>query len=210
MNPYEMLGLEEGCTDEEITVAFRALAKEHHPDVGGDPEIFIQINIAVDVLRDPYKRRMFDEFGVCMGFSEDNTKQMALGKFRELVSQWIDVQVQNNQDINIQKFFRDKIAEARGKLNHLSNNCELAITALKERKEEVKVVDGERNIVHEMMQFKIDQLITNLQTFKMELSSLEFIEEESKKYSSMEEMQTGMMSSSSSTNSSYLQFVQFR
>jgi len=188
MNPYELLGLEEGCTDEEITVAFRALAKEHHPDIGGNPEIFIQINIAVDILRDPYKRKMFDDFGVCMGFSEDTTRSMAIGKFRELASLWIDEQIQSRRDINIQRFFTAKLGEARNTLNHKCAEFETLITALKDRMEDVHVEDGEKNIVHEMFNFKLDQVSKGLQGIKTELHVLDFIETESKKYSSIEEM----------------------
>ncbi len=37
---YKLLGLEPGASREEIRRAFGKLAKEYHPDVGGDAEIF--------------------------------------------------------------------------------------------------------------------------------------------------------------------------
>jgi curved DNA-binding protein CbpA len=188
MNPYTVLGLKEECTDEEITVAFRALAKEHHPDVGGNSECFIEINIAVDILRDPYKRQMYDNFGVCMGFSEDTTRDMALGKFRELVSLWIDEQINKQRDINIQKFFKNKIADSRDKLNRICGDCQALITAMKDRMNDVKVKEGERNIVHDMFNMKINKVTEDLQRMKMELHTLDFIETESKKYKSIEAM----------------------
>lgn len=194
MNPYEILGLAENCTDEEITAAFRALAKEHHPDVGGDTEIFIKVNIAVEILRDPHKRKMYDDFGVCMSFSEDVTREMALGKFRTLVSEWVDLQVSENRDINIQKFFKHRISEAKKKLNQVTNNLELSITALKERMAEITVKDGEPNIVVEVIQMKINNSSTELQNLKMEGHLLSIIENESSKYSSREEMEQSMNS----------------
>ena len=41
---YEVLGLKKGATSDEIKKAYRKLAKEHHPDKGGDAKLFIKIN----------------------------------------------------------------------------------------------------------------------------------------------------------------------
>ena len=35
-NPYKTLGLAPGASDEEVTRAYRALAKKYHPDLNPD------------------------------------------------------------------------------------------------------------------------------------------------------------------------------
>lgn len=60
MNYYTLLGLNPTCSPEEITRAYRRLAKEHHPDQGGDVKRFHEISEAYDVLKDPHKRAAFD------------------------------------------------------------------------------------------------------------------------------------------------------
>jgi curved DNA-binding protein len=60
MNYYTVLGLNPTCSPEEITRAYRRLAKEHHPDQGGDVRRFHEISEAYDVLKDPHKRAAFD------------------------------------------------------------------------------------------------------------------------------------------------------
>lgn len=67
-NPYKILGV--GPTDdlEAITAAYRAKAKQHHPDRNRQhPEQakqnFQLIQLAFDVLRDPVRRKRFDEHG---------------------------------------------------------------------------------------------------------------------------------------------------
>ncbi len=37
-NYYQILGLPDFASIEEVKKAFRELAKKHHPDRGGDPE----------------------------------------------------------------------------------------------------------------------------------------------------------------------------
>eukprot|EP00210_Caulerpa_lentillifera_P008862 g8455.t1 len=60
---YELLGVSKTAPDNEIKKAHRKLALRHHPDKGGDSEKFKEINEAYDVLRDPEKRRVYDEHG---------------------------------------------------------------------------------------------------------------------------------------------------
>lgn len=54
MDPYAVLGLPADASFEEATAAYRALVKEHHPDVADDPRsaaVMAQINAAFDDLR---------------------------------------------------------------------------------------------------------------------------------------------------------------
>ena len=58
---YEVLGIGSHASADEISAAFRRRAKELHPDVpGGDVEKFKRINEAYGVLKDSYKRSMYD------------------------------------------------------------------------------------------------------------------------------------------------------
>jgi molecular chaperone DnaJ len=63
---YEILGVEKGATDQEIKKAFRKKAAHFHPDKNKDPkatEEFKKINEAYQVLSDPQKRQMYDQYG---------------------------------------------------------------------------------------------------------------------------------------------------
>ena len=63
MNPYEALGVPNTASEDEIKKAYRKLAREHHPDKGGDPEKFRKVQEAYEILSDPQKRQNFDQFG---------------------------------------------------------------------------------------------------------------------------------------------------
>ena len=63
MDHYQTLGVAKTATPDEIKKAYRKLASQHHPDKGGDPEMFKQISSAADTLCDPEKRKLYDQYG---------------------------------------------------------------------------------------------------------------------------------------------------
>jgi curved DNA-binding protein len=64
---YEILGVSRSASAEEIKKAYRRLAKQHHPDVNpgnkAAEEKFKEVTAAFDVLSDPKRRKLYDEFG---------------------------------------------------------------------------------------------------------------------------------------------------
>lgn len=64
---YELLGVSRKASTKDIRAAYRKLARKHHPDLNpGDKaaeEKFKLIQEAYEVLSDPKKRQMYDQFG---------------------------------------------------------------------------------------------------------------------------------------------------
>lgn len=63
---YEILGIERGVSEDEIKKAFRQQARKYHPDnkETGNEEIFKEVNQAYEILSDPQKRAIYDEYGL--------------------------------------------------------------------------------------------------------------------------------------------------
>lgn len=64
---YEILGVSQDASQEDIKKAYRKLARQYHPDVNqgdtGTAEKFKQVKEAYDVLSDPPKRERYDRYG---------------------------------------------------------------------------------------------------------------------------------------------------
>ncbi len=81
LNPYQVLGLSPGASDEQIRHAYRQLARQYHPDVNESPgaeDFFKELAQAFSVLTDPRRRAMYDEFGEAslrLGFDPERARR---------------------------------------------------------------------------------------------------------------------------------------
>ena len=78
---YKILGVDRGASREDIRKAYRKLARKYHPDINpGNKEAenkFKEISVAYDVLSDPEKRKLYDEFGeagLAAGFDPEKAR----------------------------------------------------------------------------------------------------------------------------------------
>jgi molecular chaperone DnaJ len=91
-NFYNILGVDKNTSQDEIKKRYRELAKQHHPDRGGDGEMFKKIQEAYEVLSDPQKKQAYDNprqsshfqfdmsdffqgFGFDFGFNDPHKKE---------------------------------------------------------------------------------------------------------------------------------------
>lgn len=57
---YDILGVSDNATQDEIKKAYKKKAIEHHPDKGGNEDVFKKVSEAYDTLGDESKRQNYD------------------------------------------------------------------------------------------------------------------------------------------------------
>ncbi|KAL0481179.1 chaperone protein DnaJ [Acrasis kona] len=62
---YEVLGVSREASAQDIAKAYKTLARKYHPDLNPDAseEAFKEIGAAYEVLKDPSKKEIYDQYG---------------------------------------------------------------------------------------------------------------------------------------------------
>jgi len=64
---YDILGVSKTASEKDIKQAYRRLARKYHPDINPGDKVaeakFKEINEAYETLKDPVKRKQYDQFG---------------------------------------------------------------------------------------------------------------------------------------------------
>lgn len=64
---YDRLGVSKEASADDIKKAYMKMARKHHPDKGGDAEVFKGMQEAYEVLSDDQRRQMYDMTGSVNG-----------------------------------------------------------------------------------------------------------------------------------------------
>ena len=84
---YDVLEVSPDVSDTDLRRAFKKMALKYHPDKNPDPsatEKFQQVNEAYEILKDPQKRKTYDQFGMEALRGEGN------GRFDDIFSQFFN------------------------------------------------------------------------------------------------------------------------
>ena len=84
MTYYQILGVSETASQDEIKKAYKKLAMKHHPDRGGDNNKFQEISQAYDTISDPNKRHRYDAERNGMGNPFHHTGNQGFSNFGEM------------------------------------------------------------------------------------------------------------------------------
>lgn len=152
MNPYNVLDLPISATFDEIKQKYKHLAQYHHPDKGGDEEVFKQIKLAYEILSDPVRRQQYDKTG----------KINALPSIRsEAIEQLSQMLFRQIPGLNAD--FDDLILKMKVEVNQMkhdmkvnSENCSFAISNLNRIKDRVRLKSEGENLLQGLINNQIE------------------------------------------------------
>ena len=155
---YQILGLPRDANAADIKAAFRRLAKDLHPDHGGDPEQFRRLVLAYDVLSDPDQRHHYDQTGEMPADTAEKAAEDA--KFRALAGDLLVALI----TAGTAPQFTDFVALAENEIKHLVQQCDdqvASVTALAHRLEEARSrlhCKGDTNILADVLGERVAKL----------------------------------------------------
>jgi curved DNA-binding protein len=82
-NHYSILGVSNTASQDQIKQAYRKLAKQHHPDTGGDETKFKEVNAAYQTLKDENKRQEYDQPAQKMNINPTDFEDMFSSFFNQ-------------------------------------------------------------------------------------------------------------------------------
>jgi len=156
MDLYKELNIHKQSSDEEIKIAYRRSAKEHHPDKGGKIEKFKSIKLAYEVLSDKEKRQRYDETG-----SWDNKPNNEEAELRSniavLILGIID-QVGNLGQVDIIKKATETVLQGIHQNSLAINDARRKIAKYEKAKAKLKKKDAGENILADIIDSQIVQI----------------------------------------------------
>lgn len=178
MNPYIELDIPIDATDEEIKIRFRSLAQIHHPDKGGDEQIFVRIKLAYEILIDPIRRKEFDLLGES---SEDLTlRNAALEHISQMVSRLVPNLNPETDDLIVQ--MQDEVVKIRTDMHHNINVCNVHLEHLKQVLRRVNSKTKRKNLILELVEKQIEGRKNNLVDFEKNIKICDLMLEILKDY----------------------------
>jgi len=181
---YGLLGVSPKATDRQIKDAYRRMAKQHHPDLGGDPETFMAVSRAYTVLSDQEMRANYDQTGEVDDGKVTNLFSGALTLIGQLLEEVLAQSKGRVSEIDLIKALaqhgRNILAQHRDELTKI----ELRLQDLGDLRGRVKRNDDEPNIFVDIFDKKIAKTRMERVSIKKTIAVFERMVDELEHYDS--------------------------
>lgn len=161
MNPYTELDVPVNASLETIKQRYRTLAQMHHPDKGGDEEIFKRIKLAYEILSDPVRRKQYDITGET---TTTNAKDEAVQNLVQIL-----LHVVPNFNVDQDDLIHIAEMETRSMLNLVNKDIgvtERYIINLEKVSSKLRIKTEGENILNSFVINQIQQRKQELETFQ--------------------------------------------
>ena len=166
MTLYDELDLNPDCSFEDIKHQYRTLAKQHHPDLGGDEEKFKRIKFAYEILSDPELRKQYDE---------TKTTSAPVNKRNEAIQELASIfnsimpNFDPNTNANLINIMNEEVNRVMIKILADIAMCEQYIQKLDVVNRKIKTKNDDDNILASFVSQQIEWRNKDLEIFKKRL-----------------------------------------
>lgn len=176
MNPYTELDLPVTATSEEIRQRYRTLAQMHHPDKGGDEELFKRIKLAYEILSNPIRRKQYDITGET---SSSNIRDEALSNIIQIVLNIVsNFNAENDNLIKIAELeTKAMLDRTYNDLNNTSlhiKKLEIVLSKLRKKTDGENILTG---IISDQLKIKKEEIITITKNVKIGMLMKEILKD---------------------------------
>jgi len=186
-NPYAILDVNKDTSNEDIKKAFKEKSKKLHPDQGGDPEQFSNLKKAFDILINPEKKNLYDEYGLDNSLDIENeaklvATQIVISTLDGLPDSYeVDKEISNIflRCLKQLKEQENQAMKSRDKLRKILNNIQKKPTDDFLTGEIEKVIANYHKIMKQaQLNYMIhDSAYKMAQTYKFDITKITFNEE---------------------------------
>ncbi len=177
---YKILGVSKSATLKQIKDEFKRKAKKLHPDLGGEEKEFLKILHAYSILRDPKKRKLYDETGEVEDIIKNDFAEMveALGT---LFDSALNSGLAENASVDLIEIMTNATAKAIDSARMEEATLKEDLKSLKDLQKRIKRKNKEANIFSNILDRKIEGKNKGLkvakQTIKIRLMAKMELEE---------------------------------
>jgi hypothetical protein len=171
MNPYEELDVSRNATTEEIRQRYRILAQLHHPDKGGDEEIFKRIKLAYEILSDTIRRKEYDKTGKTHPTRDIRNESL------EIIGQLLFRIVPNcNPEIdNLIGIMTEDIFKTKEELTVNIAICETHILKINKVINRLKIKTDDENLILKFLEKQLENRLQENLEFKRKIDVCEVV-----------------------------------
>lgn len=200
MDLYKVLGVQKDANDKEIKKAYYKLSKKHHPDKGGDVNLFRKISEAYEILSDHKKRRIYDEDGIILNSTEDVIHKWVCEKFKEMIKFWMVANMNGETNQTFQDYMKANLDKAKKDINNKIEEINTKKKKLKKYKDFAEIESGE-NLFNSIINELEESMNNDIKELNTTLYKTNVLIEEYNKYKYNESEWVNLGSGSFSTNS---------
>ncbi len=160
MNPYTELDVSVTASTEEIKQRYRTLAQMHHPDKGGDEELFKRIKLAYEILSDPIRRKQYNLTGET---TTTNAKDEAISNIIQIILHVVPTFNADQDDLI--KIAEDESRAMLNMVNNDINNTEAQIKHFEKVLKKLRIKTNGENVLENIIQKQIQQRKKDLIVF---------------------------------------------